>query len=106
MAPQGFDRGKAGYTVAGWWTDSGQDPLAGAAGPNRLDVELAGLGWHVVHDGDDEALVEEDPRLARLRAGMGPVAPAGHARDEDHRRGRTYGLRARWTRWRSRSAPR
>ncbi len=69
------DGGQAVYTVAGWWSDLGQDPLAGAAGPNRLDGALAGLGWYVVHDGDDEALVEEDPRLARLRAGMGLVAP-------------------------------
>ena len=27
IAPQGFHRGLAVYTVAGWWTDEGEDPL-------------------------------------------------------------------------------
>lgn len=66
---------QAVYTVAGWWSVLDQDPLAGAAGPLRLDARLARLGWHVVHDGDDDALVEEDPRLVRLRSAIGLKAP-------------------------------
>jgi hypothetical protein len=49
---------QAVYTVAGWWSDLAADPLAGAVGPTRLDARLAELGWWVLHDDDDYALVE------------------------------------------------
>ncbi|MEQ7008577.1 hypothetical protein ABN028_20600 [Actinopolymorpha sp. B17G11] len=70
-----FAGDQAAYTVAGWWSDLGEDPLAATTGPRRLDARLADLGWYVVHDADDEALVEEDPRLTRIRDGMGMPSP-------------------------------
>jgi hypothetical protein len=66
---------QACYTVAGWWSSLDADPLADALGGLGLDRLLNGLGWWVVHDEYDDALVEEDPRLARLRSGMGLKAP-------------------------------
>ncbi|MEJ1109453.1 MULTISPECIES: hypothetical protein [unclassified Kribbella] len=66
---------QAVYTVAGWWSELGQDPLGAAAGAKALDARLAKLGWYVVHDGDDEALIEEDPRLVRMRDRMGLISP-------------------------------
>ena len=70
-----FEGGQAIYTVAGWWSGLGDDPLADAAGPRQLDAALAALGWHVVHDADDDLLVEPDPRLARARERMGLGSP-------------------------------
>jgi len=66
---------QACYTVAGWWSEPAGDPLTGAAGPARLDGRLAGLGWHVVHDADDEVLSVDDPRLARTRDSIGLTTP-------------------------------
>lgn len=63
------------YTVAGWWSDLADDPLAVAHGGLGLDRALTPLGWWVVHDEDDDALVQEDPRLGRLRSAMGLKAP-------------------------------
>ena len=71
-----FEGDQAVYTVAGWWSDVAADPLGAVEGMQRLDARLAELGWHVVHDGDDEALVEEDPRVTRTRARMGMRSPA------------------------------
>lgn len=70
-----FEGGQATYTVAGWWSALGADPLAVAAGPRQLDAALAALGWHVVHDADDDLLVEPDPRLTRARERMGLRSP-------------------------------
>jgi hypothetical protein len=71
-----YEGGQASYTVAGWWSDLELDPLAAARGPHRLDSVLTGLGWHVVHDADDDAVAERDPRLARLRSRIGLRSPA------------------------------
>jgi hypothetical protein len=65
----------ASYTVAGWWSDQAKDPLAAVAGPSRLDARLAELGWHVVHDAEDDVLLEPDPRVRRSRASMGLRSP-------------------------------
>ncbi len=43
---------QAVYTVAGWWSDSGADPLNRAHGPAALDARLAELGWF---DGEDSS---------------------------------------------------
>ncbi|BCJ75227.1 hypothetical protein CS0771_47710 [Catellatospora sp. IY07-71] len=66
---------QAVYTVAGWWSDLAADPLAGAAGPARLDAALAARGWRLVHDDDDTVLTAPDPRLAQVREAAGLTAP-------------------------------
>ncbi|MBV1856288.1 hypothetical protein [Catellatospora tritici] len=66
---------QAVYTVAGWWSDLGADPLAGAAGPARLDAALAAKGWRLVHDDDDTSVLVADPRLAQVREAAGLAAP-------------------------------
>jgi hypothetical protein len=70
-----YDGGRASYTVAGWWSELADDPLAAAAGPHRLDAVLNELGWHVVHDAADDADAGTDPGLVRLRSGMGLDSP-------------------------------
>jgi len=74
-APDGWDGDQAAYTVAGWWRDQAEDPLAAARGPEQLGAVLAGLGWTVDHDGDETALQATDPRIARLKDGLGLDAP-------------------------------
>jgi hypothetical protein len=69
IAPDGFHGDRAGYTVAGWWTDSQHDPLAAAWHRSQLDDILRGLGWHIAPETPDEADVSPDPRLASLRSG-------------------------------------
>ncbi len=76
IAPQGFHRGLAAYTVAGWWTDAGADPLAGATGSTSLDRLLKSLGWYVTGDGEDDLDEEADPRLRRLGSYAGLTSPA------------------------------
>jgi len=71
-----YEADQAAYTVAGWWSEVAADPLGAVRGMQQLDARLAGLGWHVVHDGDDQALVEEDPRVARTRSRMGLPSPS------------------------------
>lgn len=75
LAPHGFHRGRAVYTVAGWWTDAGQDPLAGTAGSASLDRRLAQLGWYVTGDGDDDLDEDLDPRTAKLATYAGLSSP-------------------------------
>jgi hypothetical protein len=70
---------QAVYSVAGWWSDLAGDPLGAAEGMPALDQRLAELGWRVVHDGDDEALSAEDPRLVRVRSAMGLEQPSESA---------------------------
>ena len=67
---------QAVYSVAGWWSDLAHDPLGSLAGMPALDAKLAELGWTVVHDGDDEAIATDDPRLVRTRARSGLAQPA------------------------------
>jgi hypothetical protein len=76
MAPNGFHRGRAVYTVAGWWTDAGQDPLAGTTGTAALDRRLAQLGWYVTGDGEDDLEDEQDPKLSQLATYAGLSSPA------------------------------
>jgi len=76
QAPDGLADDHAVYVVAGWWPELAQDPLAGVAGPRRLDEVLAGLGWLVAHDGDDAVREAEDVRLERQRTSVGLVSPA------------------------------
>ncbi len=76
QAPQGFTGGQAVYTVAGWWTDETQDPLHGARGPAGLDTVLAGLGWYVEHDANDDDVVEPDTRTVKMATRLGLRQPA------------------------------
>jgi len=73
VAPHGFHRGRATYTVAGWWTDSAHDILAGARDGTTLTSRLAELGWSVSADGADAVAYPEDPRERKLEtyAGLG-----------------------------------
>lgn len=64
LAPSGFERGQAVYTVCGWWGDPAQDPLSGAAGSSGLEQRLRELRWLVSHDGDDQDL--NDALAAKL----------------------------------------
>jgi hypothetical protein len=73
--PHGFHRGRAVYTVAGWWTDAAQDPLAGTVGTTSLNARLAQLGWYVTGDGGDDLDEESDPRLAQLATYAGLSSP-------------------------------
>jgi hypothetical protein len=75
IAPHGFHGGRAVYTVAGWWTDDGQDPLAGTIGSTSLDRRLAQLGWYVTGDGDDDLDDDLDPRTAKLATYAGLSSP-------------------------------
>jgi hypothetical protein len=79
VAPNGFAGNQAVYTVAGWWTSLSDDPLGGARGAAGLDTVLAGLGWRVVHDEDDDATASPDPRVARLNNELGLEAPSEQA---------------------------
>ena len=74
-APTGVHGSGAVYTVAGWWSDLAQDPLAGSVGQRHLDERLAELGWHVVHDASDDVHDEEDTRIARMRSSLGLTSP-------------------------------
>jgi hypothetical protein len=92
-APNGFHGAHAVYAVAGWWSSGDQDPLSGVAGSARLDRRLAELGWLVSHDGhDDDVLVSEDPRIARLQDMLGFDAPAADPPVEVVSEGRTQRL--------------
>jgi hypothetical protein len=75
QAPQGFAGAQACYTVAGWWTDETRDPLHGARGPAGLDTVLAGLGWYVAHDANDDDVVEPDTRTMKSATRMGLRQP-------------------------------
>jgi hypothetical protein len=68
--------GRAVYTVAGWWSDPVADPLAGALGATMLDARLTDLGWYVNPDAAPDTAPVPDPRVTRLREGMGMRAPA------------------------------
>lgn len=74
-APGGWEGGQAVYTVAGWWREQSHDPLAAARGPEDLDRVLERLRWRVDHDGDEAALAGSDPRVARLKEGLGLDMP-------------------------------
>ncbi len=74
-APDGWEESQATYTVAGWWREQAHDPLAAARGPEHLDEVLAGLRWTVDHDGDESVLTAVDPRIGRLKEGLGLDAP-------------------------------
>jgi hypothetical protein len=72
LAPRGFERGQAVYTVCGWWGNPTQDPLSGIGGTAGLERRMADLGWLAHHDGDDDELnYSPDPKLARLRSHIG-----------------------------------
>jgi len=76
IAPQGFHRDIASYTVAGWWTDPTADPVAAATDATTLDRVLAALGWYITGDGDAGLDVEFDPKLAHLMRYSGLKSPA------------------------------
>ena len=79
VAPHGIHRGRASYTVAGWWTDSGTDPLAGTRGETSLRARLAELRWWVSPDGEDAVEYAEDPRSAKLEQYAGLTSPRTYA---------------------------
>jgi len=76
VAPHGFHGGRASYTVAGWWTASADDPLAGARGRTSLAARLAELKWWVSPDGEDAVEYPDDPRLDKLATYAGLKSPA------------------------------
>jgi hypothetical protein len=80
IAPHGFHRGLAVYTVAGWWTNETEDPLAGTLGSTSLERRLAELSWYVSPDGEDELEDELDPKIAQLEAYAGLSSPASAAK--------------------------
>jgi hypothetical protein len=75
VAPQGFHAGRACYTVAGWWSDGGDDPLATARSRPELQARVAGFGWHISPEAPDDADAADDPRLTRLRVTSGLSSP-------------------------------
>jgi len=84
VATAGFDGNQAVYTVAGWWSDSAQDPLSGARGITGLDSALAKLGWDIDHDLRDVFLEERDTREIRKEVEAGLKQPREFARAEIH----------------------
>ncbi len=76
VAPDGFHGGRASYTVAGWWTSSDDDPLAGARARTSLAARLAELRWWVSPDGEDAVEYPDDPRLSKLATYAGLTSPA------------------------------
>ena len=83
LAPGGFERGQAVYTVCGWWGNPAQDPLSGSGGTAGLERRMAELGWLASHDGaDDELSYSVDPKLARLRSHLGFVTDDADAEVE------------------------
>jgi hypothetical protein len=71
LAPNGFHRDSASYTVAGWWSATVDDPLHGAASTAQVDDRLAALGWYVDHEGRDELWQTDLARLDTARRGIG-----------------------------------
>lgn len=76
VAPQGFHRGLAQYTVAGWWTDAMADPLAAAGDPTSIDRLAHSFGWYITGDGEDDLEEEFDPKVSHLRTYAGLKSPA------------------------------
>jgi len=76
-APNGWDGDRASYTVAGWWSSSGEDPLASAAGADGLQATLTALGWWLTPDGEDLWDVPPDPRTGTLKRRMGLNSAGG-----------------------------
>ena len=76
-APNGWDGDRASYTVAGWWTSSGEDPLASAVGIDGLQAKLTALGWTLTPDGEDHWEAAHDPRTTTLKKRMGLTSEGG-----------------------------
>jgi hypothetical protein len=79
IAPQGFHGGRAVYTVAGWWSDPGADPLASCRSRGELTDTLHAFGWHISPEAPDDADQSDDPRLVQLRTMAGLVGPPSTA---------------------------
>jgi hypothetical protein len=75
IAPNGFHGGRACYTVAGWWSDAGADPLASCSSRSELTDTLHSFGWHISPEAPDDADQDEDPRLEQLRVRSGLSGP-------------------------------
>ncbi|MGV8849293.1 MAG: hypothetical protein ACOH16_07085 [Propionibacteriaceae bacterium] len=71
IAPNGFHRNIATYTVAGWWTRLGEDPLASAFSRRGVRDRAQSLGWTLPEDGEDAILEDVDPRVQRRFASAG-----------------------------------
>lgn len=76
-APQGWDGGRAAYTVAGWWSGSSGDPLAAATGPTDLTRIMGELGWAIGLEGEDSWDEPPDPRVNTLVRRMGLTSAGG-----------------------------
>ena len=76
-APQGWDSGRAAYTVAGWWSGSSGDPLAAATGPTDLRRIMGELGWALGLEGEDSWDEPPDPRVNTLVRRMGLTSAGG-----------------------------
>ena len=68
MAPHGFHRGQAVYTVAGWWTRLDAGPAG--RGPRDRPASTGGspsCGGTSTHDGeDDRSSSATDPEIRQL----------------------------------------
>lgn len=71
VAPQGFHRDIATYTVAGWWTRTDEDPLAAARSRRAVRDRASQLRWALPEDGEDEILDDIDPRVQRRYSAAG-----------------------------------
>ncbi|CAA9303316.1 MAG: hypothetical protein AVDCRST_MAG61-1220 [uncultured Friedmanniella sp.] len=76
IAPQGFHGGRAVYTVAGWWSDAGEDPLAVARSRPSLQSRVRSFGWHISPESPDDDDTPIDPQLEALHASAGLARPA------------------------------
>jgi hypothetical protein len=74
--PKGFDRDLATYTVAGWWSSDGDDPLSTARGSHSLTTVATRLGWNITGDASDADDTPPDPKVAQARRAKGLRAPS------------------------------
>ncbi|MBK8729540.1 MAG: hypothetical protein IPM00_09205 [Tetrasphaera sp.] len=77
VAPQGFHRDIATYTVAGWWTRTDEDPLAAARSRRAVRDRASQLRWALPEDGEDEILDDIDPRVQRRYSAAGLKSVSG-----------------------------
>ncbi|MEO8297312.1 MAG: hypothetical protein ABI574_05835 [Burkholderiales bacterium] len=65
IAPAGLEGEQVAYTVCGWWSDAGLDPLDGAQTDSSLHERLRQLGWVLVEDREDNDKVVFDRAAAQ-----------------------------------------
>lgn len=76
IAPEGFHAGRAVYTVAGWWSDAANDPLAVARSRPSLQSRVRSFGWHISPESPDDDDSPIEPQLEALQSSAGLDRPA------------------------------